>query len=382
MILYDLTAAQGWGTTKQHGGGKYAEIVFKALCEKNASMVAMWDSKRWINEELIALCEKSHVEMIDISNMSIESIVKSNKVTTIYSALPQDNLINYKGCRIIATLHGLRELEVPNDSILLRYPRNVFGKIRLILKMILPNKYIKRKSLRKYHRFFENEKMRVVAVSNHTKYAIGTFFPDVNIDDVPVFYSPSTSNPIDAHRQESSEKYFLMVSANREEKNSLRAIMAFDDLLSKGKMNGFCMKITGIRENVFKFKLKNPDCFDFLGYVSENELNSLYANAYGFLYPSFSEGFGYPPLEAMRYGIPVLSSSHTSISEVCEGAALYFNPFSINEIENRLLQLSDKSIHSYYSAKGKLQYEKITKKQEVDLDGIVRYLTSFNTPQL
>ena len=75
MILFDLTATQGWGTTKQHGGGKYAEIVFKALCEKNVPMVSMWDSKRWIDEILLDSCKNSQVER-KINNMGKWSNVR------------------------------------------------------------------------------------------------------------------------------------------------------------------------------------------------------------------------------------------------------------------------------------------------------------------
>jgi len=374
MILYDLTAAQGWGTTKQHGGGKYAEIVFKALCEKNASMVAMWDSSRWISEDILELCKKAHVEMVDLSNMSVDNIVRVKSISLIYSALPQDNLINYKGCDIISTLHGLRGIEQPFDWLFLRYPGSMLGKMKLIIKSLLPEKIAKGGPIKSYHRFFENDRMRVVTVSNHTKYAIETYYPDVCVEKLKVFYSPSTSHPNDAVSDRDKDKYMLVVSAAREEKNALRAIMAFDKLQTNGKIRDCRMKLTGIGNNIFNYKIKNPDKFDFLGYVSEDELNVLFANAYALVYPSMTEGFGYPPLEAMRYGVPVLASSLTSISEVCGGSALYFNPFSLEEIMNRMLQINDDKIYKEYSEMTRPQYEKITSRQVSDLERLIDFI--------
>src|SRR5690606_29436493 len=61
----------------------------------------------------------------------------------------------------------------------------------------------------------------------------------------------------------------------------------------------------------------------FLGEVSHEELNALYAGAFAFLFPSYTEGFGWPPVEANAAGCPVLASNTTSLPEVCgEGAQL------------------------------------------------------------
>lgn len=55
-------------------------------------------------------------------------------------------------------------------------------------------------------------------------------------------------------------------------------------------------------------KIKNKSHFVLLEYVDNNVLESLYKGAYALIYPTLNEGFGYPPLEAMKYGTPVLSS--------------------------------------------------------------------------
>lgn len=70
----------------------------------------------------------------------------------------------------------------------------------------------------------------------------------------------------------------------------------------------------------------------FLDYVSDEELITLYQNASLFVYPSLYEGFGIPPLEAMRYGCPVLVSDTASLPEVCGDAAFYCNPHEVEDI--------------------------------------------------
>lgn len=62
------------------------------------------------------------------------------------------------------------------------------------------------------------------------------------------------------------------------------------------------------------------------GYVSDTQLRALYEGAACFVFPSFYEGFGLPPLEAMNCGCPVIVSSRASLPEVCGTAALYCDP--------------------------------------------------------
>ena len=191
---------------------------------------------------------------------------------------------------------------------------------------------------------------------------------------IPVFYSPSTSKS-EITQRKYDEKYLMMVSGNRCEKNILRAIMALDDLFDIGCIKEFKVKITGAKDSSnFRYIIRNKDRFEFMGYVDDYELEQLYHDAYSLIYPSLNEGFGYPPLEAMHYGVPVLASSYSSISEICQGAAMYFNPFAVEEIANRILQISNKEVHDKYSILAKSQYRVIREKQENDLDGLIRYI--------
>lgn len=76
-------------------------------------------------------------------------------------------------------------------------------------------------------------------------------------------------------------------------------------------------------------------------YVSEEDLPALYSGALGFVYPSYFEGFGLPPLEAMQCGTPVIVGDRTSLPEVVGDAGLLVNPFDESEIAAALARLID-----------------------------------------
>ena len=69
-----------------------------------------------------------------------------------------------------------------------------------------------------------------------------------------------------------------------------------------------------------------------LGYVAEEDLAALYSNADLFVYPSLYEGFGFPVIEAMACGVPVLTSDNSSLAEIARGAALLCDPHDLNAI--------------------------------------------------
>jgi glycosyltransferase involved in cell wall biosynthesis len=77
------------------------------------------------------------------------------------------------------------------------------------------------------------------------------------------------------------------------------------------------------------------------GYVPEADLPALYSGALCFAYPSFYEGFGLPPLEAMSCGAPVLTGNLTSLPEVVGDAALTVDPFDTEALADALGRLID-----------------------------------------
>lgn len=386
-LLFDIVATQPCGSVKRHGGGKYGEIILFRMIERRISFWAVYDSRLWLNPDVLSACKKAKVPLIDIAGKKIDDIVKENRINVMYSCLPEI-FSSLTACKMIGTIHGLRLIEIPFDFIT-EYHRNgtYFPGLFKSVKSEIDGKR-REKAKEKFKRIFDKKNFEFVTVSNHSKYSILSQFPQLKKSKINVFYSPSTISTRIVKKINNGKKYFLMVSANRIDKNVIRGVIALDQMFSDGMLCDYEVIVTGYTnkhqkwwkqllkpvKDFFWYKIKNKDKFIFKDYVSEDELSSLYANAYALLYPSLNEGFGYPPLEAMYYGVPVVASAIASIPEVCGDAALYFTPFSIEEIKNRLLMISNPDIWESYKEKAIYQYKIIEKKQKEDLDKLIDFV--------
>ena len=79
----------------------------------------------------------------------------------------------------------------------------------------------------------------------------------------------------------------------------------------------------------------------YMGYVQTKGLAYIYNLANLFIFPSFYEGFGLPPLEAMASGCPVVVSNVASLPEVCGDAAYYVNPYDVESIADGIYKVVD-----------------------------------------
>ena len=154
-------------------------------------------------------------------------------------------------------------------------------------------------------------------------------------------------------------------------------MLALDELFTTHSkwMDGFKVVALGApRPEIFTKDIKNTDKFIFRGYVDADELEALYKHAFLFLYPTLNEGFGYPPLEAMKYNTLSACSGVTSIPEACGDAVLYFNPYDIMEIKNRVIESFDMSIRKEKVSIMVNQFSKIDKAQQQALENIVELI--------
>jgi glycosyltransferase involved in cell wall biosynthesis len=93
-----------------------------------------------------------------------------------------------------------------------------------------------------------------------------------------------------------------------------------------------------VKNAVKKYRLEEDVIFP--GMLNEIELNHLYNGALTYVFPSLYEGFGLPPLEAMRCGTPVIASNTSSVPEICgQGNALFFDPYSSEDMVEKIMKL-------------------------------------------
>lgn len=133
-----------------------------------------------------------------------------------------------------------------------------------------------------------------------------------------------------------SDKYIFSLGSIEPRKNLKMQIKAFVKFIKKNDINDFFYIIGGgkyttdLIAELQKEKI-NTSCLQYIGYIDDIDLNILYSNALWFTFTSKYEGFGLPPLEAMKCGCPVIASNNSSLPEVCGDAALLINCNSIDE---------------------------------------------------
>lgn len=99
----------------------------------------------------------------------------------------------------------------------------------------------------------------------------------------------------------------------------------------------------------------------FTGYVAERDKVYLYNLARLFVFPSFYEGFGFPPLEAAVCGTPVITANVSSLPEVAGEFAVLVNPYDVNELAGAIeTVLTDSGLRAELSARGEQQARKYT----------------------
>lgn len=97
----------------------------------------------------------------------------------------------------------------------------------------------------------------------------------------------------------------------------------------------------------------------FTGFISEGRLRWLYENCSAYVFPSLSEGFGLPGLEAMVHGAPVVSSNATCLPEVYGEAAHYFDPLDVETMADAINEvLTDKQLRARLIKRGRAQAKK------------------------
>ena len=144
-------------------------------------------------------------------------------------------------------------------------------------------------------------------------------------------------------------KPFLMyVGRPTPHKNLWRLIQAFSQL--KNQHPDLVLALAGKLDSNYRAiqaKVQKAGIADvmFCGFVSEGQLRWLYENCQAYVFPSLSEGFGLPGLEAMAHQAPVVASNATCLPEIYGHAALYFNPTDIKDMTDAIDKvLSDQTL--------------------------------------
>jgi glycosyltransferase involved in cell wall biosynthesis len=244
-----------------------------------------------------------------------------------------------------------RQIVVVHDATVLALPDNFSPRFRMAYKFLIP-------------RLCARSDM-VVTVSEFSRHEIGKLY-GADVTAMPVCFeggdhirAVEADTSIIERLGLSGRKFFLGVGVDSANKNIKTVVEAF----SKADLPDAVLVLTGGKDTrVFgDTDLAESDRVRLTGFISDGELRALYEQALALVFPSFYEGFGLPPLEAMTCGCPVVISEQPALLEVCGEAALHCHATDVDQIARTMRNLhSDAALRERLSQAGLARAQRFT----------------------
>lgn len=205
----------------------------------------------------------------------------------------------------------------------------------------------------------------IFAVSEYTKYdliknfgiaesKIKVIYPGINHDIFHLNLDQRIKHKV-ASKYDLPAKFILSLSTIEPRKNIIGTIKAFESLQN----NDVALVIAGrpgwLYKDVLQAIKNSPkhDKIKMLGYIDEEDKPYMISLSEMLCFPSFYEGFGFQPLEAMACGVPAITSARTSMPEICGDAALLVEPDHTDQIAIAMQTiLDDRAIRENLIKKG------------------------------
>lgn len=226
-----------------------------------------------------------------------------------------------------------RKATIVHDLVYLKYPDTVDALIR--------------NTQERRFRWVQKESSLVFADSDSTKHDLVT---DLAFDKKKIFVNyPGVDQPVERITKNSSKRPYILTVGKREPRKNLERLVKAFHLLERDDLD---LVIVGMRGWGNVSIESNPQ-IQLRGFVTDEELADLYRNCLCFVFPSLYEGFGYPVIEAMSYGTPVVTSSNSSLQEIAGDAAVLFDPMQEESIAAGIKKvINSTSLRSSLSKKG------------------------------
>lgn len=205
--------------------------------------------------------------------------------------------------------------------------------------------------MRWWHKFVKARKKlqtadKIIAVSHNTKKDLIDIF-NLSPEKIEVVYSGISSSLVAKDPETVKLKYhlpdkFILFLGTLEPRKNIEGVIQAFKLINQPE---FELVIAGrpgwLYKNIYHLveQLSLKGKVHFIGYIDPVDRFSFYQLAALLVWPSFYEGFGFPPLEAMKMGCPVITSANSSLPEVVAEAALLVDPYNIKEIALAIKQL-------------------------------------------
>lgn len=391
-ILLDFITVR-WRT----GAGEYHRRVILTLIEylrkepREVKLYALYDSQFGVAYDELqetALNQLYPICFVDIQGTNLVAVAQNYQIDRFFIAcgqyIGQYKEVENLSCEVICVIHDLSHEEMQGnrmDSYLKliepKYQKGIGAGVRLakyFFKLcttiknndVLDNIYDLKFIVRLFDR---NPKAQCIVVSEYTKMSL-VYNYAIDPQKIDVLYTPLRSKPeikpIEneelLHLIEKEKKYYFAVSCHRRSKNPEKLIRAFMHYADYDP-EAYLVMVS------YPHSINHPRIVN-LSFLSDSDLAHALAKCHALVYPSFFEGFGLPPLEAMQYGKPVLASNATSIPEVLQEAPIYFSPIYESDIFRVFFMLNEKN-YQEYANRSLMRVKEIIRRQENDLVKLV-----------
>jgi glycosyltransferase involved in cell wall biosynthesis len=276
---------------------------------------------------------------VNVSNPIIDKSMDIYHVPQNGVGLPEN-----KACPFVITLHDV----IPN-----KMPETVGDQYLKIFNEKLPNIISQCDGIITVS---EYSKQDIVEVFNFPKEKIYVTY--LASEDIYKPYDKNFSKSIIEKNYSIFGDYILYIGGFSPRKNILGLLESFSKLLPRLKKD---MKLViagskGKSYDMYKKRTEELHIEDkviFPGFISMDHIPFMYNACELFVYPSFYEGFGLPPIEAMACGIPVIASNVTSIPEIVKDSTLLVNPYDIDDLSEKMYNvLLDNDLRQSLITKG------------------------------
>lgn len=332
---------------KLEGFGQYSLELISRICKNHPEhefylfFDRPYDSKYIFSKNVIPIVlfppTRHPVLYVIWFEFSLKKALKENRIKLFWS--PDGFCSLGSNIPQIATIHDINFEHNPQDLpwLVSKYYRFFFPKfVKKAKKLITVSDYSSNDIQSKYG--IEKEK-------------ITTIYNGAN-----KIYQPIRESEKEKLRLKYTQgnPYFIFVGSLHPRKNVDRLIQAFTHITKTNDE----IRLVIVGSAMWKGKKidlpkKLVDKIIFTGHLEMSELSKLMASAKALTYVPYFEGFGIPLVEAMRCGTPILAANTTSLPEVAKDAAIYCDPFNVNEIAKKMNELlSDETLCLELSQKG------------------------------
>lgn len=248
--------------------------------------------------------------------------------------------------------HDCTAVHFPSNGLIPRIMPNHLAILTLhdILPVIIPGYFSSHSKERRYRRRRQNDIDRadlLFTVSESSKKDIMKNF-QVHTEPVVLYNAPTMTPHVYDPLYDISKtgNYFLFYGGYDQRKGLDRLLRVYLNLFLSRRLN--CPLYLAGTPSYYSEKFKQlvdegtvMGAVKELGYLSDEDLIPLLRKAKALIYPSFYEGFGLPPIEAMNIGCPVITTRFSAIPEVCGDAVLYVDPENDREFGDAIVSLID-----------------------------------------